>query len=121
MENWGKLPYTLPMSLLLSPAAATRLDTLRLKQDKAALFLRITVDGGGCQGFEYKFSFADAPSTDDVITQSGDIGLVTDPISMGFLENATIDFEDELIGSKFVVKNPNAASSCGCGTSFNVG
>lgn len=108
------------MSLLLSPTAATRLEDLRLKQGKAALYLRITVDGGGCQGFEYKFSFADTPETDDIITQSGAIGLVTDPISMGFLENATIDFENELIGSKFVVKNPNAASSCGCGTSFNI-
>ena len=114
------LPYTLSMSLFLSQAAAARLDDLRLKQDKAALFLRITVDGGGCQGFEYKFSFADTPSTDDVITQNDAVGLVTDPISMGFLNGATIDFENELIGSKFVVKNPNAASSCGCGTSFNV-
>ncbi len=110
------------MSLLISTAAAARLEALRQKQGKASLYLRVTVDGGGCQGFEYQLSFTDQPEEDDVFVEDTDhnVGVVTDPVSMGFLAGATVDFENELIGSKFVVKNPNATSSCGCGTSFNV-
>ena len=110
------------MNLALSPAASRRLDQLRVKQGKTSLFLRITVDGGGCQGFEYKFSFADQPDGDDVFTEANDepVGVVTDPTSYDLLSGSTLDYEDAMIGAKFVVKNPNATSSCGCGTSFNI-
>lgn len=110
------------MSLNLTPAATARLDYLRAKQDKKSLYLRITVDGGGCQGFEYKFSFADQPDADDMFTEANDepVGVVTDPTSYDLLSGSTLDYEDALIGAKFVVKNPHATSSCGCGTSFNI-
>ena len=108
------------MSLSLTQEAAKRLETLRAKQGKERLYLRVTVDGGGCQGFEYKFSFEDTPGGDEFFTEEGSVGVVTDSVSYGFLQGSTLDYEDALIGAKFVVKNPNASSSCGCGTSFNV-
>lgn len=122
MEKAAALSYNRDMSIIISPAAEQRLDALRQKQGKASLFMRVTVDGGGCQGFEYQLSFADEPDDDDVFTEASDapVGVTTDPMSMGFLMGATLDFENELVGSKFVIKNPNATSSCGCGTSFNV-
>lgn len=116
------LAYNREMSIIIAPAAAQRLEALRQKQGKSSLFVRVTVDGGGCQGFEYQLSFTDEPDDDDLFTEDADynVGVTTDPMSMGFLNGATLDFENELIGSKFVIKNPNATSSCGCGTSFNV-
>lgn len=108
------------MSISLTPAAAKRLEELRAKQNKASLYLRITVDGGGCQGFEYQFSFADAPGGDEFFAEDGKVGVVTDSVSYEYIKGSALDYEDALIGAKFVVKNPNASSSCGCGTSFNV-
>lgn len=110
------------MSLSLTAAAIRRLEALRLKQAKKALYLRITVDGGGCQGFEYKLSFTDAPEGDDVFVEANDfpVGATTDALSNGFLDGSVVHYEDELVGARFVVKNPNATSSCGCGTSFNI-
>lgn len=107
------------MSVSLTEAAAQRLEHLRAKQGKERLFLRVTVDGGGCQGFEYKFSFSDAPEGGEFFAEDGKVGVVTDSVSHDFIGGSMIDYEDALIGAKFVVKNPNASSSCGCGTSFN--
>ena len=85
-------------------------------QDKA---LRVAVEGGGCSGFQYDIKLDDAASDDLVIEKDGRRVLV-DQVSLPFLENAVIDFTDELIGARFVVENPNAKSSCGCGTSFSL-
>ncbi len=109
------------MNVTLSDNAIKRLETLRTKQGKDALYLCVVIDGGGCQGFEYSFDFKELASDGDLSKNYDKVGLITDPASMAFLDGAQIDFKDELIGTKFVINNPNATSSCGCGTSFNVG
>ncbi len=81
--------------------------------------LRVAVDGGGCSGFQYDIRLDDAGSDDLVLEKNGQKVLV-DSVSLPFLANAVIDFTDELIGARFVVQNPNATSSCGCGTSFSI-
>jgi iron-sulfur cluster insertion protein len=77
------------------------------------------VDGGGCSGFQYDIRL-DEPAIDDLIIQKNGLMVLIDQISLPFLQNATIDFTDELIGARFVIENPNASSSCGCGTSFSM-
>ena len=81
--------------------------------------LRVAVEGGGCSGFQYEITL-DAPGADDVVLEGAGERVVVDAVSLPFLENATIDFADELIGARFVIENPNATSSCGCGTSFSM-
>jgi iron-sulfur cluster insertion protein len=79
--------------------------------------LRVAVEGGGCSGFQYDIRL-DEPAEDDLVLERGGQKVVVDAVSLPFLENATIDFADELIGARFTIENPNASSSCGCGTSF---
>ncbi|NHF72796.1 HesB/IscA family protein [Paracoccus xiamenensis] len=81
--------------------------------------LRVAVEGGGCSGFQYDIRM-DAPADDDLILEGQGQRVLVDPISLPFLAGATIDFADELIGARFTIENPNAASSCGCGTSFSI-
>ncbi|ARC90521.1 iron-sulfur cluster assembly accessory protein [Rhodovulum sp. MB263] len=86
------------------------------KQGKA---LRVAVEGGGCSGFQYAITLDD-PAEDDLVLEGAGEKVVVDSVSLPFLQNATIDFSKELIGAKFVIDNPNATSSCGCGTSFSI-
>ena len=88
-------------------------------QTGEAKALRVAVDGGGCSGFQYDIRLDDAAADDLVLEKDGQKVLV-DAVSLPFLSNAVIDFTDELIGARFVVQNPNATSSCGCGTSFSM-
>jgi len=81
--------------------------------------LRVAVEGGGCSGFQYEIAL-DAPAADDLILEGQGQQVVVDTVSLPFLENAVIDFTEELIGARFVIENPNATSSCGCGTSFSM-
>jgi iron-sulfur cluster assembly accessory protein len=81
--------------------------------------LRVGVLGGGCSGFQYDLRLDEA-APDDLVLEGAGQRVVVDPVSLPFLANAVIDFTDELIGARFVVENPNAASSCGCGTSFSI-
>ncbi|MFK7753753.1 MAG: HesB/IscA family protein [Sedimentitalea sp.] len=81
--------------------------------------LRVAVEGGGCSGFQYEIVL-DAPADDDLILEGQGQKVIVDTVSLPFLENAVIDFSDELIGARFVIENPNATSSCGCGTSFSM-
>ena len=81
--------------------------------------LRVAVDGGGCSGFQYDIKLDD-PGSDDLVLEKDGHRVLVDAVSLPFLTNAVIDFTDELIGARFVVQNPNATSSCGCGTSFSV-
>ena len=82
--------------------------------------LRVAVEGGGCSGFQYEISMESDIKENDLILSENDCSVVIDPISLEFLSGAIIDFKEELIGSKFVIENPNASSSCGCGTSFSI-
>ena len=81
--------------------------------------LRVAVEGGGCSGFQYDITLDD-PADDDLVLEGKGQRVVVDPVSLPFLENAVIDFSEELIGARFVIENPNATSSCGCGTSFSI-
>ncbi len=110
------------MELTLPPRVTDRAFA-RLAEIAAAMGaprpLRVAVDGGGCSGFQYSITLDDAVADDLVLEKDGQRVLV-DTISLPFLSNAVIDFTDELIGARFVVENPNAKSSCGCGTSFSM-
>jgi len=81
--------------------------------------LRVAVEGGGCSGFQYDIKL-DAPTSDDLVLEGAGEKVVIDSMSLPFLENAVINFSEELIGARFVIENPNATSSCGCGTSFSM-
>lgn len=82
--------------------------------------LRVAVEGGGCSGFQYEISLQDAPAEEDLVLEKDGQRVLVDPVSLPFLTDAVIDFSDELIGARFVIENPNASSSCGCGTSFSM-
>ena len=102
----------------LSPSAAKRVAAIALKQGKQPV-LRLSVDGGGCAGFSYKFGFGEIEPDDAVATCDG-ATLVVDPVSLDLLDGSEVDYVEELGGASFKVTNPNAASGCGCGSSFSV-
>ena len=104
----------------LSEAAATRVRTIAAKQGNPALKLRLSVDGGGCAGFQYKFGLESDAAADDTVVVTDGVSMLVDPISLPFLAGAEVDFVQSLAGASFQVKNPNATSGCGCGTSFSV-
>ena len=110
---------TLAADIALTPAAAARVATIAAKQGKPAI-LRLSVDGGGCSGFQYRFGMADGPDASDTITETDGVKLVVDDISLDLVRGCAVDFVDNLGGAHFTVANPNAASGCGCGTSFSV-
>ncbi len=97
--------------------AFARLADIRASDQGQAL--RVAVEGGGCSGFQYDIRL-DAPAKDDLILEGQGQKVVVDAVSLPFLAGAVIDFSDELIGARFVIENPNASSSCGCGTSFSM-
>jgi iron-sulfur cluster insertion protein len=105
-------------NLKLSPAAAGRVRELIREQGNPALKLRVCVDGGGCSGFQYGFSLDAARADDDFVLDRDGIQLVVDPVSLPYLEGAEIDYVEQLSGAQFVVHNPNAKATCGCGSSF---
>ena len=102
----------------ITQAAANRIAVL--KDIESATYFRVSVDGGGCSGFQYKFDFDNAKADDDLSFNAHGITVLVDDMSIGFLEGAQLDYVEELIGSYFKVENPNATASCGCGTSFSV-
>lgn len=105
------------MTITVDNSAVKRIQDLREQQGKSTLFLRITVDGGGCSGFQYKMELThEAKGDDEIFSES----VITDPISLPFLKESVVSFEDSLIGSEFKIDNPNAVAGCGCGTSFSV-
>ena len=104
----------------LSATAAQRIAALIAAEGNPALMLRLAVSGGGCSGFQYGFSFDDAQNEDDVIFERDGVRLLVDQTSLDLLVGAEVDFVEDLVGSSFQVRNPNASSSCGCGSSFSV-
>jgi iron-sulfur cluster insertion protein len=113
-------PYLRMMSdISLSPSAAARVAAIAKRQGKPAI-LRLAVDGGGCAGFTYRFGLADEIEAEDVKAQQDGVTLVVDPISLDLVRGSMVDFVESLGGAAFQVTNPNAASGCGCGTSFSV-
>lgn len=104
----------------LSAAAARRIGALIAAEGNPGLMLRLAVSGGGCSGFQYGFSFDDARNEDDQVFERDGVKLVVDETSLDLLTGAEVDFVEDLVGSSFQVRNPNASSSCGCGSSFSV-
>jgi iron-sulfur cluster assembly accessory protein len=105
--------------IILTESAARRVAAIAARQSKPAI-LRLSVDGGGCAGFTYKFELAQAAETDDAVADAGLATLVVDPVSLDLLRGSAVDFVEDLGGAAFRVTNPNAASGCGCGSSFSV-
>lgn len=106
-------------TLTLSPAAAQRVAQIAAKQGKPAL-LRLSVEGGGCSGFQYRFGLADAPDGEDLVAETAGVKLLVDPVSHDLVAGCVVDYVESLGGAAFRVENPNAAASCGCGSSFAV-
>jgi iron-sulfur cluster assembly accessory protein len=103
----------------VSASAAKRIAQI-LKAEPAPAMLRVAVTGGGCSGFQYNFTVDDTKMDDDLVVARDGATVLVDPVSLDFLKGAEIDFVDDLIGAAFKINNPNATSSCGCGTSFSV-
>lgn len=106
-------------NVLLTESAARRVAAIAARQNKPAL-LRLSVDGGGCSGFQYKFALADMAEADDAVAERDGVRLVVDPISLDLVGGAEVDYVESLGGAAFRVSNPNAASGCGCGSSFSI-
>ncbi|MGC6517951.1 MAG: iron-sulfur cluster insertion protein ErpA [Candidatus Puniceispirillaceae bacterium] len=102
----------------ITKAAAERIAMLQKLED--APFFRVSVDGGGCSGFQYKFDFDTQCHGEDLSFEAHGVTVLVDDMSIGFLQGAELDYVEELIGSYFKVENPNATASCGCGTSFSI-
>ena len=108
-----------PNSVALTARAARRIGEI-LKTEPAGSMLRVSVEGGGCSGFQYKFDFVGAKSDDDLVLARDGATVLVDPVSVQYMAGAEIDFVDDLIGASFRISNPVATASCGCGTSFSV-
>ncbi|MGE8142409.1 iron-sulfur cluster insertion protein ErpA [Novosphingobium sp. NPDC080210] len=106
-------------TMTLSPSAAARVATIAAKQGKPAI-LRLSVEGGGCSGFQYKFGLAEAAEADDLVVERDGVTLVVDPVSLDLVGGSMVDYVESLGGAAFKVENPNASAGCGCGSSFAV-
>ena len=106
-------------AVTVSDRAARRIAEIVAGEPKTPL-LRVSVEGGGCSGFQYKFDLVGTPEGDDLVIEKNGVQVLVDPVSLGFLAGSEIDFVDDLIGSSFKIHNPQATASCGCGTSFSI-
>jgi iron-sulfur cluster insertion protein len=106
--------------IVVTESAARRIATLKQQEAAANAFLRVSVSGGGCSGFQYGLAFDDTRNADDHVFERNGIAVVVDDVSLDLLSGAEIDFVEDLMGASFQIKNPNAASSCGCGNSFSI-
>ena len=106
--------------ITISDSAARRIAALKTQEAAEGAFLRIAVSGGGCSGFQYGLSFDEERNPDDVVFEHGGVRVVVDEVSLDLLNGSEVDFVEDLMGASFQIKNPNAASSCGCGNSFSI-
>lgn len=106
--------------IVLTESAARHIAALRTQEQAEDALLRIAVSGGGCSGFQYGFSFDDQKNEDDLVFERDGVGVVVDEVSLDLLNGSEIDFVEDLMGAAFQIRNPNAASSCGCGNSFSI-
>ena len=105
--------------VVVSPSAAKRVAKILAGEPEMSA-LRISVEGGGCSGFSYKFDLTNSQQDDDIVLESDGSKVLIDPISINYMGGSVIDFVDDLMGQSFQIKNPNATASCGCGTSFSI-
>ncbi len=106
--------------LKITGDAVTRINQLLETRGNPELMLRVYIQGGGCSGFQYGFQFDDARQEDDISIERGGIRVLVDMLSLQYLDGAEIDYKDDLMGSRFLVNNPNASTTCGCGSSFSI-
>lgn len=106
--------------LNFTDAAAAKVGKLIEQEGNAALKLRVYIQGGGCSGFQYGFTFDEDVQDGDTTIENGGVTLLVDPLSVQYLTGAEIDYEEDLAGAQFIIRNPNASTTCGCGSSFSV-
>jgi iron-sulfur cluster insertion protein len=106
--------------ITITEAAQAKIDSILKDENNPNLHIRMFVQGGGCSGFQYGFTMDEVKAEDDLEVSAGVRSVLVDPMSLQYLENATIDFKDELSGASFSIDNPQATSTCGCGSSFSV-
>jgi iron-sulfur cluster insertion protein len=109
----------MPAPLLFTDGAALKVQQLIKEEDNDELMLRVFVQGGGCSGFQYGFTFDERAQEDDTVVENQGVKLLIDPMSYQYLVGAEIDYTEGLEGSQFVIRNPNATTTCGCGSSFS--
>jgi iron-sulfur cluster insertion protein len=109
----------MPIALVFSDSAASKVKQLIEEEGNPELKLRVFVSGGGCSGFQYGFTFDEVKNEDDTVMEKNGVTLLIDPMSYQYLVGAEIDYSEGLEGAQFVIKNPNATSTCGCGSSFS--
>lgn len=109
-----------PPPLAFSPSAASKVRELVTEEGNAALKLRVFIQGGGCSGFQYGFEFDEQQGEDDLAVVTDEMTLLIDPLSLQYLMGAEVDYTESLHGAQFVIRNPNAKTTCGCGSSFTV-
>jgi len=110
---------TVPSPLIFTNSAAQKVQQLIQEEDNAALMLRVFVQGGGCSGFQYGFTFDDNIQDGDTVVENQGVKLLIDPMSFQYLAGAEIDYTEGLEGAHFVIRKPNAVTTCGCGSSFS--
>jgi len=113
-------PAEMSSPLVFTDSAANKVKELIVEEGNPELKLRVFVTGGGCSGFQYGFTFDEIANDDDTVMEKNGVTLLIDPMSFQYLVGAEIDYSEGLQGSQFVIKNPNATSTCGCGSSFSV-
>jgi len=116
MDNMTVTPPTIEFT----DAAARKVQELILEERNPHLKLRVYISGGGCSGFQYGFSFDEEQSEDDIAVANDGVTLLVDPLSFQYLMGAQVDYSENLQGAQFVIRNPNAATTCGCGSSFSI-
>ena len=115
----GVTIFLLMSTVTLSESAAKRIKAILEKQPEMS-YLRVSVEGGGCSGFSYKFDLDDSANDDDLVITRDGVSVLVDEMSLEFMAGSEIDFSTELIGAAFKINNPNATAGCGCGTSFSI-
>ncbi|WP_144112089.1 iron-sulfur cluster insertion protein ErpA [Paraburkholderia sp. BCC1886] len=121
MNAVTEAPVTeMPAPFVFTDAAADKVKQLIEEEGNADLKLRVFVQGGGCSGFQYGFTFDEAVNEDDTVMNKSGVQLLIDSMSYQYLVGAEIDYKDDINGAQFVIKNPNATTTCGCGSSFSV-
>ena len=115
----SSIEETIPSPLLFTEAAATKVKELIEEEGNDALKLRVFISGGGCSGFQYGFTFDEEIGDGDTVIENEGVKLLVDPMSFQYLTGAEIDYSEGMEGAQFVIRNPNAQTTCGCGSSFS--
>lgn len=120
MAEIQNIPTAPSVPLIFTDAAASKVSELLKEEENPDLKLRVFISGGGCSGFQYGFTFDEKIEDGDVQVENGGVVLLVDPMSVQYLMGAEIDYREDLEGAQFVIRNPNATTTCGCGSSFSI-